>query len=75
MSIISKFYDEYLTREEANNVSEKEILVGFLQEFIEEEADLLRAEGMITEIEDRSSEAAFTAGFKTAMTLLMEVIA
>lgn len=75
MSIISKFYDEYLTREEANNVSEKEILVGFLQEFIEEEADLLRAEGMITEIEDRSSEAAFTAGFKTAMTLLMEVLA
>lgn len=75
MSIISKFYDEYLTREEANNLSEKEILVGFLQEFIEEESDLMRAEGIITEIEDRSSEAAFTAGFKTAMTLLMEVLA
>lgn len=75
MSIISKFYDEYLTREEANNISEKEILVGFLQEFIEEETDLMKAEGMITEIEDKSSEAAFIAGFKTAMTLLMEVLA
>lgn len=75
MSIITKFYDEYLTLEEANALSEKEILVGFLREFIEEEADLMKAEGMITEIEDKSSEAAFTAGFKTAMTLLMEVLA
>jgi hypothetical protein len=75
MSIISKFYDEYLEREDNKVRPEKEILVDFLQEFIDENEDLMKAEGMITEIEDKSSEEAFTAGFKTAMTLLMEVLA
>ena len=41
----------------------------------EDTSELERIESAITASEDVSSEAAFTAGFKTAMQLIMEVIA
>ncbi len=68
--LISKFYDEYAKKGFENKEQDKawEILEDVLSN-----KEFCAVEEMLTRAIDRESEAAFSAGFKTAMCLLTEV--
>ncbi len=75
MSMITKFYEEYITREEEAGAEAKTAVMDCISEYVDENEDMMRCESMITELADAEAEKAFTAGFKKAFELLLEVIA
>lgn len=74
MPLITKFYDDYLIRSDNELSVGRENLDAFLQENLSQE-NFMQAEDLVTSSEDSACEKAFTAGFKSAMALLMEVLA
>lgn len=75
MSMITKFYEEYITREDETGTEAKSAVMDCLNEYVDENEDMMRCESMITEFVDAEAEKAFTAGFKKAFELLLEAIA
>lgn len=73
MSQIAVLYDEYV-KNESGETAEKsgamDAIAGMLPT-----KDYARFEETINRAEDKMTENAFRAGFKTAMALLMEVLA
>lgn len=74
MSMISKFYEGYLLTEDTNNPKQS-ALNSFLSSHMSDRNDIIEADGLLSAALDESSEAAFYAGFKTAMKFMKEVLA
>lgn len=72
--LIQKFYETYLLEEDEESVN-KEMLLDFLSHKELSEEEMLKAESYITELQDSEAEKAFTAGFKKAFELFVEVMA
>lgn len=73
MSMITKFYESYLPTEDTNNPKQS-ALNSFLSSHMSDR-DVIEADSLLTAALDESSEAAFYAGFKTAMKFMKEVLA
>lgn len=74
MSMMSKFYDAYL-REENTCSPERYAINDFLKDHMTNEGDIIEIDKLITMSEDKSTETAFAAGFKSAMMFFIEVLA
>ncbi len=72
--MLFKFYEAYL-REENDYGSERYAITNFLKDRQVKPDDINELDEMITVAEDKSCEAAFYAGFKTAMKFMKEVLA
>lgn len=70
--MITKFYEEYLD-ENNHPTQEREALSDIVAGIAEGFENIDKIETAITASEDAASEAAFIAGFKAAMQLIMEV--
>lgn len=73
MPLITKFYDDYLEHADTEPSAEKEAFVDYLKGTLSTK-EFIQAESLATLSEDKACEEAFTAGFKTAMTLWKEVL-
>ena len=72
--MLFKFYEAYLS-EENDYGSERYAITNFLKARQVKPDDINELDEMITVAEDKSCEAAFYAGFKTAMKFMKEVLA
>lgn len=72
--MLFKFYEAYLS-EENDYGSERHAITNFLKDRQVKPDDINELDEMITVAEDKSCEAAFYAGFKTAMKFMKEVLA
>lgn len=71
--MLLKFYEAYL-REENDYGPERYAITNFLKDCQVKQGDIDKIDEMITVAEDKSCEAAFNAGFKSALAFFMEVL-